>query len=229
MNKVSIGKQPSSTEHVLEELLVSRKEDNNILYWIWKRIFDIAVSLVIIVALVPVFILIALLIWLEDRGPVFYKQERVGKKGKTISLIKFRSMVQNAGNLEELLSKEQIEEYYKEYKIKNDPRITKVGKFLRVGFDELPQLLLILKGDLSFVGPRPLVKQELEDNYGMAADIFTSVTPGLTGYWQAYAHHEATYENQTRQKMELYYIFNCSAWFDIKIFFRTIKRVLFRK
>lgn len=215
-----------SMEEIIEEISSQGRAGNDLFYRISKKIFDIIMSLIAIILIFPIFIMIALCIKIEDGGSVFYMQKRIGKNGKPITLLKFRSMVQNAGDLYQLLSAEQLEEYHKEFKVSNDPRITKVGKFIRCGFDELPQILLIFTGDLSFIGPRPLVAEELEENYGSVSHIFTSVTPGLTGYWQAYAHNQAKYNNKQRQRMELYYIYNRSFWLDIKIIFRTVKRVV---
>ena len=121
-------------------------------------------------------------------------------------------------------------QYQKEFKIDNDPRITKMGKFLRVtSLDELPQLWDIFVGKLSVVGPRPLVKNEIELYYSDSKELFLSCKPGLTGYWQAYARNDATYESGERQKMELYYVNNRSLWLDIKILFKTVFSVLSRK
>ena len=154
-------------------------------------------------------------------GNVFYKHERLGKDGKKIYLYKFRSMKMNADNLEEMLTPEELEIFQKEFKLENDPRITKIGKFLReTSLDELPQMINIFKGDMSVIGPRPIVELELE-HYGEDADYFLSVTPGLTGYWQAYARNDANYDSGERQRMELYYIDNQSLWLDVKVFFRT--------
>ena len=134
-------------------------------------------------------------------------------------------MKKNADDLENMLTPEQLEIFKTEFKIEDDPRITKIGNFLReTSLDELPQLLNILKGDLSIVGPRPVVEDELE-NYGEDVNKLLSVKPGLTGYWQAYARNDVIYATGERQKMELYYVDNSSLWFDIKIFFKTFVAV----
>lgn len=135
----------------------------------------------------------------------------------------------NADKLEDMLTPEQLEEYKKEFKINNDPRITKIGKFLRkTSLDELPQLFNILKGELSVIGPRPVVAEELE-MYGESERAkFLSVKPGLTGYWQAYARNNATYESGERQRMELYYVDHACIWFDIKILLKTVISVFTR-
>ena len=119
-----------------------------------------------------------------------------------------------------------MEQYRTEFKIDNDPRITKIGNVLRkLSLDELPQLFNILKGDISIVGPRPIVEKETQI-YGKDVEKLLSVKPGLTGYWQAYARNNATYESGERQKMEMYYVDNNSLWLDIKILFKTVISVL---
>ncbi|MPN06675.1 Undecaprenyl phosphate N,N'-diacetylbacillosamine 1-phosphate transferase [bioreactor metagenome] len=141
-------------------------------------------------------------------------------------MYKFRSMIPDADNLEGHLTAEQIEQYQKEIKLDNDPRITKVGKFIRkTSIDELPQLFSILKGDMSFVGPRPLVEREL-GYYGSQIESILSVKPGLTGYWQVNGRSDSTYQSGKRQALELYYVTHCSPWFDIKIILQTILVVL---
>ena len=168
----------------------------------------------------------AIAIKLEDGGPIFYVSYRVGQYGKIFKMYKFRSMRVDADKLERSLTKEQLEEYKKEYKIHNDQRVTKVGRFIRkYSIDELPQLFNILKGELSFIGPRPVLDDETR-LYGDKRDLLLSVRPGLTGYWQAYGRNNITYENGERQAMELYYIEHFSWWFNVKIFFKTLKAVV---
>ena len=168
----------------------------------------------------------AIAIKLEDGGPIFYSSYRVGQYGKKFKMYKFRSMSINADKLETSLTEEQQAQYRKEYKIHNDQRVTRVGKFIRkYSIDELPQLFNILKGELSFIGPRPILEEETR-LYGDKRDLLLSVRPGLTGYWQAYGRNNITYENGERQAMELYYIEHFSWWFNVKIFFRTIKAVV---
>ena len=194
-------------------------------YLFFKRAIDIICSFLGLIVLSPLFLILAFLIKLDDGGSVFYKHKRVGKDGKDIYIYKFRSMKKNADDLENMLTPEQLEIFKTEFKIEDDPRITKIGNFLReTSLDELPQLLNILKGDLSIVGPRPVVEDELE-NYGEDVNKLLSVKPGLTGYWQAYARNDVIYATGERQKMELYYVDNSSLWFDIKIFFKTFVAV----
>lgn len=194
-------------------------------YMFLKRVFDIAVSFCGIVVLSPIFILLALIVYFSDPGPVFYRHERVGKGQKKIRIWKFRSMYINSEEIFKNFTKEQKEEFYADFKLENDPRITTIGNFLRrSSLDELPQLWNIFCGDLSFVGPRPIVEEELE-KYGADAKKLLSVKPGLTGYWQANGRNLVNYDNG-RKEMELYYIENQSVGLDTKILFQTVGAVL---
>ena len=189
-----------------------------------KRVIDVILASVALILLSPLFAIIAIAIKIDSKGPVFFAHKRIGKNGKIIKLYKFRSMVINAEELIKSFTPEQMREYKENYKLTNDPRITKVGKFLRkTSLDELPQLINIINGDLSIIGPRPVVADELE-KYGVNKDKFLSVTPGLTGYWVANGRSNTTYEQ--RMEMELYYIDNLSLKMDIKVFFKTILSVL---
>lgn len=189
-----------------------------------KRTFDIVGSLLGMIVLIPVFIVISVMILAERSGKhVFYKQRRIGRYGKEIYIYKFRSMVDNADQVEKWLDEKQLRNYYAEFKVENDPRVTKIGKFLRrTGLDELPQILNILCGELSIVGPRPVQDSELEF-YGDDKDILLSVRPGLTGYWQVYCTkgEGVSYSDGKRQKMELGYIKDRSMRLDLKICFAT--------
>ena len=166
-----------------------------------KRVIDVILASVALILLSPLFAIIAIAIKIDSKGPVFFAHKRIGKNGKIIKLYKFRSMVINAEELIKSFTPEQMREYKENYKLTNDPRITKVGKFLRkTSLDELPQLINIINGDLSIIGPRPVVADELE-KYGVNKDKFLSVTPGLTGYWAANGRSNTTYEQ--RMEMEL--------------------------
>ncbi len=199
-------------------------------YLFWKRCFDIFFSLLLIILLSWLLIIIAIGVKLSSKGPAIYKHKRLGQYGKVIDVYKFRSMRLDHLVLEEVLTKEQLEQYKTEFKITNDPRVTKFGNFLRkTSLDELPQLFNVLKGNMSFVGPRPIVDREVELYYQRTKKIFLQVKPGITGYWQAYARNDATYLSGERQQMELYYCSNRSLWFDIKILFKTVYRVISRK
>ena len=189
-----------------------------------KKILDVLLSTIGLVLLSPVFLLIAILIKTGSKGTVFFIHMRIGKSGKEMYIYKFRTLVENAEDLIKQFTPEQMEEFKTNFKLENDPRITKIGKFLRkTSLDELPQLLNIIKGDLSIIGPRPVVTEELQ-KYGVNMEKFLSVTPGLTGYWAANGRSTTTYEQ--RMEMELYYVDNISFKLDLKIFFKTILSVI---
>lgn len=191
-----------------------------------KRIFDLVVSLVAVIVLSPILLVIALAIRLEDRGPILYRAQRVGRGGKPITVYKFRSMRMNADRLEDMLTPEELAEYKKNFKLEHDPRITKVGAFLRkTSLDELPQLFNILSGTLSLVGPRPVLQEETE-LYGDKRNLLLSCKPGLTGLWQVSGRSNVTYENGRRQALELQYVSQRSLWLDIKILFWTVGAVV---
>lgn len=195
-----------------------------------KRVFDICASLVAIILLSPVFLLVSALVYLGDPGPVAYGQIRIGKNGKPFKMWKFRSMYKNSDRMIDQLTPEQKKQYYTEFKIDNDPRITKIGNFLRkTSLDELPQLFNVLFNDMSLIGPRPLIESEIQMNYADTYQELLSVKPGVTGHWQAYARNNATYQSGERQEMELYYVHHASAWLDIKILFKTVITVLKRE
>ena len=192
-----------------------------------KRAFDIMASATALIILSPVMLIAAILVYVDDPGKVFYGHVRIGKNGKPFKMWKFRSMYMNADKMIDLLTPEQAKQYYTEFKIDNDPRITKIGNFLRkTSLDELPQLFNVLCNDMSLVGPRPLIESEIQTYYEDTHDVLLAVKPGVTGYWQAYARNNATYQSGERQKMEMYYVQHASLWFDIKIFFKTIVSVI---
>ncbi len=193
------------------------------MYKFIKRLFDIILSLVLIIILSPLFIIISLVNMITLKASPFYVHKRIGKNGKTIGILKFRSMVKNADELIASFTPEQKKEWKENFKLKNDPRITKFGRVLRVSsLDELPQLFNILIGDMSFVGPRPVVEKELEW-YGKDRDKFLSVTPGLTGWWASHGRNRVKYPE--RCSLELYYVDNASLWLDVKIIFKTFSSV----
>ena len=196
-------------------------------YLFIKRLFDFLASLAALILLSPLMLILAILVYLDDPGKVFYGHLRIGKNGKPFKVWKFRSMYMNADKMIDLLTPEQAKQYYTEVKIDNDPRITKIGNFLRkTSLDELPQLFNVLCNDMSLVGPRPLIESEIQTYYADMYDTLLAVKPGVTGYWQAYARNNATYQSGERQKMEMYYVHNASLWLDIKILFKTIGSVL---
>ena len=216
--------ETTETSEVGVELQISTNKAKSKAYLISKRVIDVLIALpVLLIMLIPMG-LITLLIKLESPGPAIYVHKRIGKNGAPIGLLKFRSMFVNADEMIASFSPEQKAEWEANFKLANDPRITRVGKILRKSsLDELPQLINILKGELSIVGPRPVVMEELE-RYGDNKDKFLSVTPGLTGYWQAYARSTCSYEQ--RMEMELHYAENASFWWEIKIMFATVGTVL---
>ena len=192
-----------------------------------KRMFDIVASAAALIILSPIMLIAAMLVYVDDPGKVFYGHVRIGKNGKPFKMWKFRSMYMNADKMIDLLTPEQAKQYYTEFKIDNDPRITKIGNFLRkTSLDELPQLFNVLCNDMSLVGPRPLIESEIQTYYEETHDVLLAVKPGVTGYWQAYARNNATYQSGERQKMEMYYVRNASLWLDIKILFKTVESVL---
>lgn len=192
-----------------------------------KRVFDIVWSLIGLIVLSPVFIILSILVKTSSEGPVFFAHKRVGKGGKTIKIYKFRSMVTNAEELIKQFTPEQKAEYEKNFKLENDPRITKVGNFMRkTSLDELPQLINILKGDISIVGPRPVMDVETQI-YGNYRNMLLSVKPGLTGFWAANGRSHTTYTR--RRAMEIYYVKNRSVLLDLKIIFKTFISVFKRE
>lgn len=189
-----------------------------------KRLIDIIGSLIGIILLSPIYIIIAILIKFDSPGKVVFGHTRKGKGGKDIKVYKFRTMYSNASEIFESFTPEQKEEYYTNFKLDNDPRVTKLGGFLRkTSLDELPQLFNILKGDMTIIGPRPIVEKEVE-KYGDKAEKLFSVVPGLGGYWQANGRSDTTYEE--RVEMDMYYIDHMCFTLDAKILFQTIFSVL---
>ena len=205
-------------------LTKEKRGSRNELYLCAKRVMDIVLSMLALIVLIVPMAIVALLIRLESPGAAIFVHNRIGKNGKPLPLLKFRSMYTNAEEMINNFTPEQKAEWEENFKLDNDPRITKMGHFLRrTSIDELPQLINILKGDLSIVGPRPVITKELE-KYGENKEKFLSVTPGLTGYWQAYARSNCSYEQ--RMEMELFYVDNANLWWDIKIIFATVGAVL---
>ena len=201
------------------------------IYLVIKRTFDIIISLIACLLLLPITIVIKIITLLSgDTHSIFYSQERIGKDGKIFKIYKFRSMEPNADELlEKTLEMDKVaeEEYRINKKLKNDPRITKVGNIIRkLSIDELPQVINILKGDMSFIGNRPYLPREKED-MGIFYDEIIKTKPGLTGYWQVSGRSNTTFRK--RLELESYYSNHYSLKLDIKIFFKTFKVVLFGK
>ncbi len=218
---------------------------DSIAYRIIKRVFDFISSLLLGICLLIPIAVISLVIFIKDPGTPFYKQERAGKNGKPLYVYKFRSMRKGSDQLEAMLTPEQLEAYRREYKLDDDPRLIGYqnegdgsenrcfgAKLRNTSIDELPQILfnICILGNMSVVGPRPILEDELQKNYTKEEQaVLLSVKPGLTGYWQAYARNTVGYEDHGRQDMELYYVYNRSMAFDLKILFKTIGSVLRRK
>lgn len=201
-------------------ILLENKVNNKLGYSKTKRLIDVIGAILGLLILLPIFFIVGILIKIEDpKGPVFFKQVRVGKDGSEFNMYKFRSMVTDAEEkLAELLSLNQVSGAM--FKMKNDPRVTKIGRFIRkTSIDELPQLLNVLKGEMSLVGPRPPLSREVKEytNYQMQRLL---VTPGCTGIWQASARSSVGFEEMV--EMDLYYIRNRSLFLDFKIILKTI-------
>ena len=211
--------ETESTE-IMEKSQIKKQ---SLTYLFFKRLTDIVLSLLALIGFSPVF----LGVWIANRfgdnkGPLFFKQTRIGKNGKPFKMYKFRSMIVNADEI--LHSNIELYEKYVEnnYKLEpdEDPRITKLGRWLRrTSIDEIPQFINILKGDMSIVGPRPVVKEELKE-YGDRVDKFLSVKPGAMGLWQASGRSNIGYPE--RCDLELSYVDHASYWYDEKIMFKNI-------
>lgn len=195
------------------------KVQGRYVYHFLKRLFDFVASLAAIILLLIPGLVVALLIYFDDRGPVFYSQIRVGKNGRRFRMWKFRSMVVNADKLKEQLQ-DQNEISGAMFKIKDDPRITGVGKIIRkYSIDELPQLLNVLVGDMSLVGPRPPLPDEVE-HYTDYDKQRLLVVPGCTGLWQVTKRNEASFKEMVA--LDIKYINYSSCWYDLKIIFKTV-------
>ena len=193
-----------------------------------KKIFDLLFSLIFIIFSLPLFILICFFIKLSSRGPIFFLQERIGKNGIKFKCIKFRTMYPEAKDiLENLLMKNDAlkREFEETHKIKNDPRITTIGKLLRKSsLDELPQFINVLRGEMSIVGPRPIVKDEKKKYAGNFKKV-SSIKPGITGLWQVSGRNKLTYKR--RVMLDLIYVENYNLIMDLRILLRTFGVILF--
>lgn len=198
-------------------------------YLFLKRMIDITLSLLGIIILSPFFLFLAVLIKLNSPGEIIFKQKRIGLNGKMFNIYKFRTMVSDAEKVlkeNKQLYKKYIENNYK-LEPEEDPRITKLGQFLRkTSLDELPQLINVLKGDMSLVGPRPVIEEELNEYEDKTVD-FLSVKPGVTGYWQVSGRSNIGYPE--RVDLELYYVYNRSTMLDVKIIIKTFLIVITKK
>jgi Undecaprenyl-phosphate galactose phosphotransferase WbaP len=193
----------------------------------WKRTFDISIAAFIVILLLPLMACLCILIRLGSQGPILFRQRRIGMRGEAFDCMKFRTMHPDAERMLQVLlekSSEARREWEQNFKLKDDPRITTVGKFLRkTSLDELPQLFNVLRGDMSLVGPRPIVADEME-RYGNVLPLYLSVRPGLTGLWQISGRSDCSYPE--RVSLDEQYLRKCSFWNDTVIVVKTIKVVL---
>jgi Undecaprenyl-phosphate galactose phosphotransferase WbaP len=193
-----------------------------------KRTLDFTLSLAGILLLSPLFLAVALIVRFTSKGPVLYGQTRYGKDGKVFKALKFRSMVPEADRiLADFLAThpEHLFEWQRDHKLRNDPRVTPLGRWLRrLSLDELPQLVNVLAGQMSLVGPRPIVKAEIE-KYGRRFGVYSRVRPGITGLWQVSGRNNTTYDE--RISLDEYYVHNWSIWFDTYLLLRTVKTVIY--
>jgi len=215
------------SETVHQQVYLHEEQINkNSTYLYMKRTFDLICAICGVIVLLPVFIIVAIIIKLEDpKGPVFFKQTRVGLNEKEFKMYKFRSMVSDAEEkLEALLSKNEVSGAM--FKMKEDPRVTKIGRIIRkTSIDELPQLWNVVKGDMSLVGPRPPLPREVAE-YTLYQKQRLLVTPGCTGLWQATVRNSVGFEEMV--ELDLEYIKKRNLIFDIKIIFMTVQ-LLFKK
>ena len=219
-----------SVRGLMEEQAVILRVQNNLARKsnrLFKRLFDIVATVLGGILILPIVGIISLLIYIDSPGPIVFGHKRVGQNGKEFPCYKFRSMIPNAQEyLEEYLKNnpEAREEWERDFKLKDDPRVTKIGKFLRkTSLDELPQLWNVLIGDMSLVGPRPIVRAEVE-KYGDYINDFYLVPPGITGVWQVSGRSDTTYEE--RVLMDSWYVHNWSVWIDIVYLVKTVLAVV---
>lgn len=205
----------------------SNKNIKTMSYLFFKRTFDIVASASAILALSPIFLVTSIAIRKDSNGPAMFTQSRIGKDGKLFKLYKFRTMVPDADTkLVELLEKDENarEEYKLNKKLKNDPRVTRVGKFLRsTSIDELPQLINVLKGDMSLVGPRPYLPREMDD-MGEYYDTIVESKPGITGLWQVSGRSNTTFEKRLEYDVE--YNDNKGFFYDMNLLTKTVGVVI---
>lgn len=232
-NLIGIPMGGIEVERLFNEKLILLRLKNNLarpLNRYLKIVFDFVLTSVGTIIILPILIFIALWIYIDSPGPVIFKHIRIGKDGKEFPCYKFRSMCIDAKEkLEELLKNdpEVRAEWERDFKLKNDPRITKSGAFLRkTSLDELPQIFNVLKGQMSLVGPRPIIKMEME-RYGKYINDYLMVKPGITGMWQVSGRSDIDYNE--RVLLDSWYVRNWSVWIDIVMLFKTIKVVFFRK
>jgi len=198
------------------------------LFPVWKRAFDLIFSILIILITLPLWLIIFILIKLEDQGPIFYRHRRVAESGRRFNCLKFRTMHIDADKrLNDLLESdnELKKEWETSYKLKNDPRVTRIGRFLRkTSLDELPQFLNVIMGDMSVVGARPIVPEELDKYYKEIALTYCATKPGITGPWQVGQRSDIV-DYQDRVEQDRRYVLSCNLWLDVRIILKTAWRV----
>ena len=203
------------------------KKVNMIFYKSSKRVFDIVFSIAMIIFCFPIFFILSILIKLGSRGPIFYSQIRLGKNKKPFKCIKFRTMSEEADDILKnlLIENEDLrDEFQRTQKLKNDPRITPIGKFLRrTSLDEFPQFINVVLGEMSIIGPRPIVKEE-QNRYDKNLNEVFSIKPGITGLWQVSGRNNLSYER--RVMLDLIYARNRNFYIDLNILIRTIGVIL---
>jgi lipopolysaccharide/colanic/teichoic acid biosynthesis glycosyltransferase len=195
-----------------------------------KRLFDIVFSLSVLILCAPIYLILAGAIACTSSGSIFYVQERVGKNYRHFGCIKFRTMVPNADRvLDEMMARsaDLRQEFSENFKLKHDPRITRIGKFLRItSLDEFPQFINVLKGEMSVVGPRPLVPEEIE-KYGNSIDTVLTIRPGITGLWQVSGRNDIPYAQRIR--IDVSYVKRRNFWLDLRIVIMTVAVMLMPK
>lgn len=229
-NLVGVPTGTVEVESIFSEKLLILRLKNNLarpLNRLIKTLVDYILTIIGTVLISPILLFIAAWIYYDSPGPVIFKHIRIGKNGKAFPCYKFRSMCVDAdAKLAELLANdpEARAEWERDFKLKNDPRITKSGAFLRkTSLDELPQIFNVLRGEMSLVGPRPIVQEELA-RYGEFVDDYLMVKPGITGMWQVNGRSDTTYDE--RVQMDSWYVRNWSVWLDFMLLWRTIKSVI---
>ena len=191
-----------------------------------KRMLDILISFLLLLVTAPLMLIISLLILATSKGPIIFRHRRMGRGGKEFYLYKFRTMLHGAEEMKDNFTAEQQAEFLAAYKLRNDPRVTPLGKILRkTSLDELPQFFNVLRGDMSIVGPRPITMEELS-KYGIYSDLLLSICPGITGLWQVNGRSDTSYEDRVR--LDVKYIMHHNFWIDFKILLSTFGTIASR-
>jgi lipopolysaccharide/colanic/teichoic acid biosynthesis glycosyltransferase len=227
---MTVVSKPVSNKAVVKPLAQQRIRHGKKYRDFNKRLFDIIFALLVLVFCAPVYLALSLAIVCTSSGPIFYIQERVGKNHRHFGCIKFRTMIPDADRLlDEMMaqSEDLRQEFSENFKLKQDPRITKIGKFLRTtNLDEFPQFINVLKGEMSVVGPRPLVPDEIA-RYGTKIDRVLTIRPGITGLWQVSGRNDIPYEQ--RIDIDVSYVRRRNFWLDLRIIFKTIRLTVLPK